>query len=85
MYEHFRDIYDQSQINNTQLEITLGSPEQNSPRSVTTEKKISFNSTESNAIIRIRGPCSSSMSYIFDDCQHVVLIGGGIGKCVLDI
>jgi hypothetical protein len=84
MYEHFRDMYDLSQTNNEQLEIDVSSVKQNSPRYCTTQKKkIVFESMQSRPIIRIRGPYSSSTSYLFDDCDHAILIGSGIGECHL--
>jgi len=40
--------------------------------------EIKFSAEEKNAIISIEGPFSTCTSYIFD-CEHVVLIGAGIG------
>jgi NADPH oxidase len=40
--------------------------------------EIRFNDNQKDAVIYIEGPFSTCTSYIFD-CEHVVLIGGGIG------
>ena len=77
VYELFRKISEQLQTNDEQLEVAVGSIEQDLRRTIV------FDDAQSNATIRIRGPYSSSTSYMFDDCDHAIVIGGGIGECHL--
>jgi predicted ferric reductase len=71
IYEHFA-----SQLQ-TLTEITTETSSNNS-RDLLLPNEIRFNDTQKDAVICIEGPFSTCTSYIFD-CEHVVLIGAGIG------
>jgi len=57
---------------------TLKNRNDNNDLTVLLPKEIKFSGGEEDAIICVEGPFSSCTSYMFD-CEHVVLIGAGIG------
>ncbi|CAF0844651.1 unnamed protein product [Adineta steineri] len=81
IYEHFSK--EQNFDSNSQMtEITVDNlnnkSETNSKNLSLYPREIIFTDKQKDAIVCIEGPFSTCTSYIFD-CEHVVLIGAGIG------
>ncbi|CAF1301842.1 unnamed protein product [Adineta steineri] len=80
IYEHFSK--EQNSDDNDMAEITVDNlnnkSETNSRNLLVYPREITFTDKQKDAIACIEGPFSTCTSYIFD-CEHVVLVGAGIG------
>ena len=76
LYEYYSKLIDETNLNHdvdvNQIRVDVDTRTRNFPRQIT------FNDYDRRAEISIEGPFSTCTSYIFD-CEHVVLIGAGIG------
>ncbi|CAF0862575.1 unnamed protein product [Adineta steineri] len=78
-----KDVLQQNSDNNSQMaEIIVdnlsNNSETNSGNLLVYPREITFTDKQKDAIACIEGPFSTCTSYIFD-CEHVVLVGAGIG------
>ena len=75
VYEHFyKRLTNRDDIGDL-VAVTTDNP---NASSIVLPRELKFTGEEKDSIIFIEGPFSTCTSYIFD-CEHVVLIGGGIG------
>lgn len=72
-YEHFSSLINERTNRENLSEVLVASSAQ-----MKFPKEIPFTDEDKNGLICLEGPFRTSTSYIFD-CEHVVLIGGGIG------
>jgi predicted ferric reductase len=75
VYDHFYERLVNRNDTSDLTEVTIDNPK---TTTVSLPAEITLSGEENDAIICIEGPFSTCTSYIFD-CEHVVLIGGGIG------
>ena len=82
IYEHFASQSKTSNDNNDLVEVVVddsNSHSERNPKNVSLlSKEIKLADHRKDAVACIEGPYSTCTSYIFD-CEHVVLIGAGIG------
>jgi len=82
VYDHFYKRLKNLNNNSNLTEVTTDTAASSQPdlnsKDILLPKEIQFSDDDKDAIICIEGPFSSCTSYVFD-CEHVVLIGAGIG------
>jgi predicted ferric reductase len=75
VYDHFYERLVNRNDTSDLTEVTIDNPKTST---VSLPAEITLSGEENDAVICIEGPFSTCTSYIFD-CEHVVLIGSGIG------
>ncbi len=81
IYNHFYERLKNLNENNDLREVVIDAANNHidsNPRNILLPKEIKFSADEEDAVICVEGPFSGCTSYMFD-CEHVVLIGAGIG------
>jgi NADPH oxidase len=75
VYEHF---YKRLTNGDDITDLAAVTTDNSNASNIVLPREIKFTGEEKDSIICIEGPFSTCTSYLFD-CEHVVLIGGGIG------
>ena len=75
VYEHF---YKRSTNGDNVNDLAAVTTDSSNASNIVLPRETKFTGEEKDSVVFINGPFSTCTSYIFD-CEHVVLIGGGIG------